>query len=412
MIITSKTIYTALHSISVILLIIASICFYNLETMSLYLTMCMGSMVLSIGATLGERSLKILLEPCIRYLTLLYGMYTFYGLLFLRAGDYNWDFQLFSYVQCVCFYFSCRHFFSFPDWYEKLAIPFMIAGLFVVVYIFTLQRDLILMAQVEERVGEGMSGNVNTVGYSLGIASYAITYYYCVTKKKWTYIALIPVLFMMLLTGSKKTVVIIVLDILTIYFYGKAKVSSFFKLALLFAVLIWAVFEVPYFYEVIGKRIEDMYTTLTGSGSGDYSHSTDDRRGMITDALQIGMNHPILGGGMNYFAATSKMYGFYGYSHCNYTELFCNFGIMGVLFYYVAYFKNLQYFWRIRKKEWERSIFVIMWLVMALILGWLMVAFSGLSNSYMPIIASFAMMESVKSKYRYVKNTNVTQAVA
>lgn len=394
----NKTIFTALHSISVILLIIASICFYNLDSMSLYLVMCMSSMVFAIIATLLKHNLKLLRDPCIRYLTILYSVYTIYGLLFLQAGDYNWDFQLFSYMQCVCFYFSCSHFFSFQDWYKKIAIPFMIGGLFVVVYIYTLQRDLILMNQVAERVGAGMSGNVNTVGYSLGIVSYAITYYYCVTKKKWTYIALIPVLFMMLLTGSKKTVLIIVIDILTIYFSGKAKVSSFIKLALLISVLIWIVLEVPYFYEVIGKRIEDMYTTLTGSGGGDYSHSTDDRSGMIIEALQIGMDHPILGGGMNYFAATSKMFGSYDYSHCNYTELFCNFGILGVHLYYAAYFKNLRYFWSIRKEEWERSIFVIMWLVMALVLGWLMVAFSGLSNSYMPIIASFAMVESIKNK--------------
>lgn len=409
---TKINIYSCLHYLSIILLIIASICFYNLETMSTYLTMCMGSMLLSIGATGFERGFRIMQEKGIKYILLLYSIYTFYGLLFLRAGDYNWDFQIFSCVQSICFYFSCRHFFSFHDWYKKLAMPFMIGGLFVVFYIFTLQQEIIMMAQVEERVGEGLSGNVNTVGYSLGIVSFAITYYYCVTKKKWIFLALIPVLFMMLLTGSKKTVIIIVIDIMTLYVYGKAKVSSFLKLAILFSVLVWVVLEVPYFYEVIGKRIEDMYTTLTGSGSGDYSHSTDDRNGMISDAFRLGMNYPIFGGGMNYFAAASKMFGYYGYSHCNYTELFCNFGIVGVLIYYVPYFKNIRFFWRLRKQEWERSIFVILWLVMSLILGWAMVAFSGLSNSYMPIMASFAMMESVKLKYKYVKNTNIAQAVA
>jgi len=405
---TNRAFCTALYSISVIMLIVACICFYKRETMSLYLSMSIVSVLLVIGAILLERSLSGLFDPCIWYLTVLYGMYAIYGLLFLKAGDYNWDSQFLSYAQCLCFYFSCKHFFSYPDWYKKIALPFIIGGSFVVVYIFILQKDLIMMTQVEERIGDGLSGNVNTVGYSLGILSYAITYYYCVTKKKWIFLVLVPVLFMMLLTGSKKTLIIIIIDILTIYFFGKAKVSSFLKLVLLIAILFWIVFEIPYFYEVIGKRIEDMYATLLGSSGGNYSHSTDDRKGMINDALKIGMTHPILGGGMNYFAAISRMYGYYGYSHCNYTELFCNFGIVGVLIYYVPYFKGIRFFWRNRRRERERSIFVIMWLVMALVLGWLMVAFSGLSNSYMPIIASFAMIEILKSKYKYVKNTNLS----
>lgn len=378
------------------MVVVASICFYNLETMSIYLPVCMLSMLFSIIATARERGLRLIREKGVKYLTLLYGIYTIYGLLFLRAGDYNWDYLIFTYVQCVCFYFSLRHYFASPDWYKRIAVPFMLSAAFVVIYIVTMQREMIFMAQVEERIGEGMSGNVNTVGYSMGIMSFAITYCYCITKNKLIYIVLVPLLLMMLLTGSKKTVVIIVIDIITLFIYGKAKFSSYIKLALLFSVLIWAVFENPYFYEVIGKRMLDMFTTLTGSGGGDYSHSTDDRSGMISDAIRIGMNHPILGGGMNYFASESKMFGYYGYSHCNYTELFCNFGIVGVLIYYVPYFKHIIYFWKIRKTEWDRSIFVIMWLVMALILGWLMVAFSGLCNSYYPIIAAYAMCESIK----------------
>lgn len=386
------------HAIAIFLVIVASICFYNLKTMRLYLIMCIGSMLISFYSTLQERSWKIFQEKGVVYLVLLYSIYTFYGVLFLRAGEYNWDKIVFTCFQDVGIYCSFRHFFSYNDWYKRISIPFAVAAVFVVLYIVTLQQELIFQAQVEQRIGLGMSGNVNTVGYSMGIVSFALAYLYCIKRNKQIFLVLIPLLFLMLLTGSKKTIIIIVIDILTLYFYSRAKVSSFIMVALFMSVLIWVVFENPYFYEVLGKRIEDMYTTITGQGTGDYSHSTDDRSGMIADAFTLGMNSPILGGGMNYFAYASRMYGYYGYSHCNYTELFCNFGIVGVLIYYIPYFRNINFFWKIRKNEWDKSVFAIMWLVMSLFLGWSMVAFSSLCMSYIPIVAAFALKESVMDK--------------
>lgn len=388
-----------LHVAAVTLAIVASICFYNLKTMNLYIGISFLSMAFSIIATYREHNLKILQENGVKYLTILYIVFTIYGTMFLRAGDYNWDRLIFTYIQEVCLYCSFRYFFSFPNWCKKITLPFVLGAAFSILYMFTLQQEQIFMAQVEERLGGDMSGNVNTVGYSLGIVSFVVVYYYCITKEKIVFFVLLPLFFMMLLTGSKKTFIIIVIDIFTLYVYGKAKVSSFVKLAFFASILLWAVFESNYFYEVIGKRIEDMYTTLTGTGGGDYSHSTEDRSGMISEALRLGFNNPLFGGGMNYFEATSKNYGYYGYSHCNYTELFCNFGLFGLLLYYIPYIKNIFYFWKNKKKDWQKTIFVVMWLVTSLALGWLMVAFSDICMSYLPIIASFAMLESSKVQF-------------
>ena len=192
--------------------------------------------------------------------------------------------------------------------------------------------------------------------------------------------------------------IIILIDLITIYLYYRAKASKLFLLLMAFLGIIWVVMNIPYFYSVIGGRIEDMMTTWLGIGHGHYSHSTDVREYMIVEGFRLAWDYPLFGGGWNYFA--SQTHSGYAYSHCNYTELLCNFGFGGFLLYYIPYFYNMYALWN--KRQWNRpkATFGVMWLIMIVVLGWSMVQFSEICINYFPMVASFALLDSFQYRYR------------
>jgi len=389
------------------MLIVANICFYDMEHIVLYQGMCIFAMMVMLYTAVRNKELHFGGSRGVLYLTVLYTMYTIYGLFFLRADTYNDDRLIFTFIQCVLLYISFRHLLLSENWLRQLSVSFVISGLFCIAYIIAMEKDMIFVSQVEERIGDTLSGNVNTIGFSLGMLSYVVTYLYAKTKSKFILFVLLGLMAMMLLTGSKKTVIIIFLDIFTYYIASKERMSSFIKVLLFGSFIIWLIKDSPYFYEVIGKRIDDMFSTFTGDKLGDYSYSTESREGMIQDGFRLFQNYPIFGGGMNYFAFASVKYGHFGYSHCNYTELLCNFGLFGFLLYYIPYIKNIASAWRIRNRDRDKSMFIIFWLIMGVILGWAMVQFSELCIDYFPIIVSFALLDNLKSKNNYVKTKNI-----
>lgn len=386
------------YHLGLILIVVANVAFHTEGSMLLYIMMCIIAIFMISFTDLSKYGVAILKEKCVRYLTLVYLMYTFYGILFLRKGTYNWDFMLFSYALNVCLYITLRRIFLLRKWISSLSIPFILSSVIIITYLTIIERDFILVSQVETRVGNSLSGNVNTVGSALGIISFVLTACFSITKRKNVFYVLIPLFFIMLLTGSKKTVIVIVVDVLTIYVYARNKASAFLKFCLTFIVLVWVFLESPYFYEVLGKRMEDMITTMTGMGSGGYSHSTDAREGMILEGFKLFLDYPLFGGGMNYYSYASVKYSCYDYSHCNYTELLCNFGMVGFLLYYFPYVQNVLLLWKTRNLNWKESIFGIMWIVVSLALGWATVQFSDRCINYIPIIASYALIESNKRK--------------
>ncbi len=386
------------YHVGLVLLVVANVAFHVEGSLGIYFSICVIAMSMITFTELYRHGFHRYKEPCTLYLTVLYGMYTLYGVLFLRKGTYNLDFMLFTYAQDVCLYIVMRHIFMQRNWATSLSVPFIISSIVIITYLLIKEHDMVFVAQAHQRIGGSLSGNVNTVGSSLGIMSFVLATYYGVVKKKEVFYVLIPLLVVMLLTGSKKTVFVAVLDIMAIYIYEKNKVSSFVKICIVGAFFIWIAMESSYFYDILGKRIDDMLTTMTGLGRGAYSHSTDAREGMIAEAFHLFLDYPLFGGGMNYFWYATVKYPMYTYSHCNYTELLCNYGIIGFLIFYIPYLTNSVSLWRTKDKYWKEHVFGITWLFLSLALGWATVQFSDRCISYIPIIASYAIIESLKAK--------------
>ena len=135
-----------------------------------------------------------------------------------------------------------------------------------------------------------------------------------------------------------------------------------------------------------------------GKSNSIYSRSTSDREFMIKEGWNIFLENPILGGGYNNFFYNTKTR--YDYSHCNYIELLCSFGIVGTILYYSQHLKIFFYVIkkRLKKKFSIESYLILNLCTQILILDFSLVSFYGMFIFYLPIILASVLSQSIKEK--------------
>lgn len=385
-----------LYGSALILFIFTSICLYNPEKISTYIGYSLFTVGIVVFLSLRENSFCFKVTKAFEWDFVVYLMFTIYGCLFLAAPylPYNWDFMIFTAVMNIIVYGIFEHFLYYSE-IEILKKVFSFSFFITVIYMLILEKDELGVLGV--RFGDGLSGNVNTVGVCLGF--FSIIYVYLITntrptKKKeklFDITTMVVVFALMLFTGSKKSIVFLIIDFVLLASHSKNKALSFFYFFCMGVLFLVLIFTNEYMYSIIGVRIQDMIFSLFGVGSGKASHSTDDRAGMIADGFRIFLQNPIFGGGEKYFAVASKKYGYYGYSHCNYTEMLCNFGLVGTLVYYVPLVRNLCILIS-RRKRIKYAQLGISLLVSTFLIDWMMVSYSCMSVSYIPAMLSFLII--------------------
>lgn len=219
-----------------------------------------------------------------------------------------------------------------------------------------------------------------------------IVYYFGKTKKKSVLIFAITVMSIMMLTGSKKTIIYIIANIFILYSLSKNKFNGIISMILLFSFLAYLIFGVDYFYNMLGSRIIDMLGQMGFHiKNAHYSHSTEVRMYMINEAFDMWLQNPLFGGGTHYFQANTKT--MYEYSHCNVTELLCSFGIVGFILYYIPHLSFFKSYKRISSNEKDIANFGFIITILTLIIDWMAVTYSSFSTMYIPIIFCLAIKE-------------------
>lgn len=336
-----------------------------------------------------------------------YYLYDFFLLriLFLQGGKFSWDSFFIRYIENISLYLAISSLFRCRG--ENIVAPFTIAGIMSIVYLIFKEGTEILSGGV--RIGDTLSGNVNTVGFNLGFISLLVTWQYCRNKKKKNLILLGILILFMLLTGSKKALLIVMLDVLLIFLYEKGHASRWLKLIVAITVGAYLIFNVPYFYEILGSRIESMFNTMFGKTSAvlnTYSYSTDMREEMIGEAFRLFLQKPVFGGGYNAFMANTITR--YEYSHCNYTEMLSSFGLFGTIIFYSKYVSNIKFILsnRLFKVPKYRNIAFIGILLMIemIVADWATVTFSGQCLGYLPVVFTCAALEYVRRNEWLEKN--------
>lgn len=132
-------------------------------------------------------------------------------------------------------------------------------------------------------------------------------------------------------------------------------------------------------YEVAGRKLQVLIQNLFVSKDvSDWSIT--ERTFFREQAIQLFMKHPIFGVGINGFRAYMSQIGnsHVAYSHCNYTELLANYGLIGFVLYYSVKVKNvINYIPKIHKSE-SLLVGIWVWSITLLILEYGFVSYYSL----------------------------------
>lgn len=290
------------------------------------------------------------------------------------ASDPMRNAMLYQLLYCFLIYLYCS--------LEKKNINrvFLFMTVSIAVMAFTLVTDENFIRILEEGAEEYEyftkdETNRNVIGMIVGTGAFFF-FHLTMTKKKLFVIPTILLVFIGLLTGSRKAVFAALVGIL-VYSYlhlrsqkGKHKkgVGIILIVFLILVILMYLCYANETLYNIIGQRIEGFFGTWFG---GESTEASARIRSEMTDrAMDLFWEKPVFGWGIEGFALNTE----YGvYSHNNYTEVLANFGIVGFLIFYVYKFVILIQQFRLIKfseSQEERSlnIFLAVWLLLTLLL--------------------------------------------
>lgn len=371
----------------------STMCFRNdnnlnqLLIFGIIVIICSFLLLLSQGLSLKT----ILSNKAFLWIFSFFSLYELYGFFYIRMGYFNWDLKFFTLVSLASIIFLL----SGTDDTEKvfyiLTKACIISLIAASVYMY-IKGDLTLSfnsINFGNRIGDSLTGNVNTTAVNFGLLSFVV-FYSLIKDKKNRFVKIIVCFIsaiVMLFTGSKKAIIVMIFSLLLWQKISK-KSYKYLIVPLALGVGVYMIFTIPALYNTIGYRLLDAFATF-GFGEAVSSYqSTQIRSSFITLGFKSFLKVPIFGGGVNYFQYINNVY---SYSHNNYIELLNTFGILGFALYYVPVIKLLKL--NIINSNYEKttsneglSTFFVYFIILQLVLDIGMVSFAGSGLGFLAYI--------------------------
>lgn len=214
------------------------------------------------------------------------------------------------------------------------------------------------------RIGEGNTGkwNVNdigimaTIGILIGIMLFRDTNKF---MKLLLMISMPFLLYLDVIAASRKAILMLLICLCGMRMLNNP--TKMFRNILLIAIVIlltmYLIFEVPFFYELIGWRMEGMVAILRGD-TVDADSSAITRALMIQSAMNVFYDNPIFGVGLDNFRFFNAVR--LTYSHNNFVEIAANLGILGFIAYYWVFLYILFDYIKKRKDHDEIRTFLFL----------------------------------------------------
>lgn len=220
-----------------------------------------------------------------------------------------------------------------------------------------------LVIYMRSSVLENMIVQKNILSYNMAIVVLMCTYKFLYEKKK-IYLALIvlPIL-ISLGTGSRRGIISIFVAIVFLLLLRNFN----YKIILNIFIVILGLY-ITYFLlkkantGYLITRIESLFSLFLNRSNASSSDMV--RMDMISKGLEMIKLKPILGYGAGAFKGLS---GFGIYSHNNYIELLVNYGIIGLLSYYIIFVVFLIKLFRIAKTGYSYAKLLIAFIIMRLV---------------------------------------------
>lgn len=212
------------------------------------------------------------------------------------------------------------------------------------------------------RLGEAIGSNSNDIGNKTAISAIISL---CMARrsigrKKITYFISFGLLStIVLFSGSRKALLAVIAGVImlnTIGLQDKRKILFTIGIVVVFLVAGYQlIMRNEVLYATIGRRIETMVDVLFHGGSE--ANSIDLRERYIQVAWGLIKQHPLLGIGLSAFPYVS---GIGVYSHCDYTEVACSYGLIGAVLYYAPLLSMTFKYSVLRVKSDKEYMFLIM----------------------------------------------------
>ncbi len=196
------------------------------------------------------------------------------------------------------------------------------------------------------------------------------------------------------LTGSRGSLIQLLILFVLIVIIDKdifRMMTKTFVFVFAGAIIILLLRNIPILYENIWIRFEGLFTTLSGKSIEDAS--TLGREYFKEIAFEMFKDRPILGWGLDGFKCyvrDNPIYkGYYleaTYSHCNFSELMADLGILGLIVWYVPTFFILIKGFKYRNSHPLVKI-TFFWLISMIILDYARIAWATHLESYQFFIA-------------------------
>ena len=323
---------------------IALLCLYILLLYLNYVTSALATLqTIALYGSLGMALVMVVLVGKVRlnrYLVwyLVFSALGAVGALFSSSPSYSLGgVYLPVVVFAICFSLSV---FINSESRIKLFMGCLVAGSVMLFLYLAVTGGLSTDGNRGGRLGDLLTGNANNFASVYMAAAFATVYMITNSKRLMTRLALgaafIAQIYCLILSGGRKFFLLpfIVLYVMLLFKADKnGKKHMIINTVIGIVVMVTfyqLMMRVPFLYDNIGYRFESFYEYSVGNADTT-DGSTLERELMRETAIKLWMEKPIFGHGLNMF---SKLGGFGVYSHCNYTELLCNHGIVGTVYYY------------------------------------------------------------------------------
>lgn len=251
----------------------------------------------------------------------------------LHSHDFrHWLSIVLMFITLVIFYYGFCTIKNKRLIFKVIALSFFAFGLY---FAFT-YRSEILKINLDTPLGNDFD-NVNTVGTYFSLSSAFFLYLALTNEKKLEWLYLIPSAIMLglgLFTGSRHFIITTGVTFFVTIIVGFKRKKWIAAITIVVTVaLFFAIIQLPQL-ALIKERIDRGITTLFGIGNAKFDPSVVQRTIWPQYGFNIGSRVMLFGYGAEGFSIYS---GIGTYSHNTYSEIICNFGIIGAVIFYFSF---------------------------------------------------------------------------
>jgi len=391
---TNHNRYKLLNNLSIILVIFSILVSRNagLNRIALYFAIPLSFICSFISA--GNSFSKN------RYLRIVLLLYLWIGFTILTSSYFSVSIaQITSIIGCILLCFIVSNLACKPHLIPWIYLVYSL--LFVEAVIYVKNNILGFGYDISNARADDENINANTLSYYLfyaTIAFYIVRDYFSnkTIRKVFSilFLFMVPVSFFIAIIAASRQTLIIQIPVLAIFIWIRYFVGT--KLMIKFVAVVFALFA----YFIANDMITSTYDESYLSSRNKVAYEEDIRVVLIKEAINVGREHPLVGLGPGGFA----QYNSYNlFSHCTYTELFANSGLLALLIYvYLILSFIIRQFKRYRIYKEKNYLFFFTFGVFYAIYQFFFVFTSDLW------LISFFVFVAVHSEIYYSQNSRVS----